>query len=219
MSLNPALIPVKKDLETVRKTVLTNIVKMFTERNYIKKSLDKNLLNIEKNRDDDIYTINLDQNIKPNNDDKVYKEKFDGSVVVVKIIHQKVQGIAKIPAVKDFINSYKHNHKIFIFDSISDKAKLSLYDLPNTEAFNETFLMINLMDYIDSPKYEVLTEEETKEMLESYILKKKEMMKILTIDPVVSYFNLKRGDIIRIIRPSEQSGKSIAYRIVAKGST
>ena len=219
MSLNPALIPVKKDLETIRKTVLTNLVKMFVERNYIKKSLDKNLSNIEKNKDDDIYTITLDQNIKPNNDDKVYKEKFDGSIVVIKIIHQKVQGIAKIPAVKEFINSYKYNHKIFIFDSISDKAKLSLTDLPNTEAFNETFLMINLIDYIDSPKYEVLTEEETKEMLESYILKKKEMMKILTTDPVVDYFNIKRGDIIRIIRPSEQSGKSIAYRIVAKGST
>ena len=155
---------------------------------------------------------------RENNDDKVYKEKFDGSIVVVKIIHQKVQGIAKIPAVKDFINSYKHNHKIFVFDSISDKAKLSLTDLPNTEAFNEEFLMINLVDYIDSPRYEVLTEEETKEMLESYILKKKEMMKIWTTDPAVSYFNLKRGDIIRIIRPSEQSGKSIAYRIVAKGA-
>jgi DNA-directed RNA polymerase subunit H (RpoH/RPB5) len=44
-------------------------------------------------------------------------------------------------------------------------------------------------------------------------------MKILTIDPIVDYFNLKRGDIIRIIRHSEQSGKNIAYRIVAKGST
>jgi DNA-directed RNA polymerase subunit H (RpoH/RPB5) len=42
-------------------------------------------------------------------------------------------------------------------------------------------------------------------------------MKILTTDPVVSYFNLKRGDVLRIIRFSEQSGRSIAYRIVAKG--
>jgi DNA-directed RNA polymerase subunit H (RpoH/RPB5) len=40
-----------------------------------------------------------------------------------------------------------------------------------------------------------------------------------TLNPNVSYFNLKRGDIIRIIRCSEQSGKNIAYRIVAKGST
>ena len=51
-----------------------------------------------------------------------------------------------------------------------------------------------------------------------YILKKKEMMKVLTTDPLVTYFNLKRGDIIRIIRYSEQSGKNVAYRIVAKGA-
>jgi DNA-directed RNA polymerase I, II, and III subunit RPABC1 len=79
--------------------------------------------------------------------------------------------------------------------------------------------MINLVEHIDSPKYEVLTENESKEVLESYIIKKKEMPKLLTSDPVVDYFNLKRGDIIRVIRPSEQSGKNVAYRIVAKGST
>jgi DNA-directed RNA polymerase subunit H (RpoH/RPB5) len=216
MSLNPALIPVRKDVETIRKTVMTNLVKMIAERGYINKSLDKNLKNIEKIKDDDIYSINLDKNIKPTNTDKAYTDKFDGSVVMVKIIHQKIQGIAKIPSVKDFLNTYKNYHKIFVFDSISDKAKSSVCDIPNTEAFNETFLMINLVEYIDSPKYEVLSEEESKELLETYILKKKDMMKILTTDPVVEYFNLKRGDIIRIIRPSEQSGKSIAYRIVAK---
>ena len=42
---------------------------------------------------------------------------------------------------------------------------------------------------------------------------------MLTTDPVVSYFNLKRGNIVRILRPSPQSGVNIAYRIVAKGSS
>jgi DNA-directed RNA polymerase subunit H (RpoH/RPB5) len=124
-----------------------------------------------------------------------------------------------MPNIKDFIAQYPNNHKIFIFDGISDKAKVNLTDMSNIEVFNESFLMINLVDHIDSPKYEVLSKDEGKEVLDSYILKKNEMMRILTTDPVVSYFNLKRGDIIRIIRCSEQSGKNIAYRIVAKGST
>jgi len=219
MSLNPALIPVKKDVETIRKTVLTNVIKMIAERGYIKKSLEKNIQNIEKIKDDDVYQISLDINIKKNNTDKQNTDKFDGSIIMIKIIHMKIQGIAKIPEVKEFINSYKNYHKIFIFDSISEKAKSSIADIPNNEAFNEVFFMINIVDYIDSPKYELLTEEESKEVIDTYILKKKEMMKILTTDPIVDYFNLKRGDIIRIIRPSEQSGKSIAYRIVAKGSS
>ena len=217
MSLNPELIPVKKDEETIRKTILTNLIKIFSERGNIKKSMEKNIQNISKNKDDDSYNITLDEPIKCKSDDIEYKKKFDGSIVMIKIIHQKVQGIAKIPAVKDYLSSYKYNHKIFIFDSISEKAKSILTDNPHTEVFNEPFLMINILEHIDSPKYELLSEEEIKEILESYIIKKRDIPKILITDPIVDYFNLKRGDIIRVIRPSEQSGKSIAYRIVAKG--
>ena len=37
MSLNPQLIPVRKDPEIIRNEVLTNLAKMFSERGYIKK--------------------------------------------------------------------------------------------------------------------------------------------------------------------------------------
>lgn len=219
MSLNPELIPVKKDHDTIRKDVLTNIKKMLTERDLIdNKNSEKYLDDVKKTGTDDIYVFKLTKNIKPDGEDKEYIKKFNGSTVVVKIIHQKVQGIAKMPIIKDFISQFANTHKIFVFDSISDKAKASLMDLPNIEVFNESFLMMNLVDHIDSPKYELLTEEQEKEFLDSYMLKKKEMMKILTTDPVVSYFNLKRGNIIRIIRCSEQCGNNVAYRVVAKGN-
>ena len=219
MSLNPELIPIKKDGETIRKTILTNLIKIFSERGYIKKSVEKNIQNISKNKDDDSYTIILDNPLKCKSDDADYITKFDGSIVMIKIIHQKVQGIAKIQAVKDYLISYKYNHKIFIFDSISEKAKSLLTANFHTEVFNEPFLMINILEHIDSPTYELLNEDEIKDILESYIIKKRDIPKILTNDPIVEYFNLKRGDIIRVIRPSEQSGKSITYRIVAKGAS
>jgi hypothetical protein len=114
MSLNPELIPVKKDAETIRKTVLTTLVKMFVERRYINKSFEKNIKNIEKIKDDDSYSITLDTNLECKHDDAEYKKKFDGSIIMIKIIHQKVQGIAKIPAVKEYLTSYKYNHKILI---------------------------------------------------------------------------------------------------------
>lgn len=217
MSLNPELIPIKKDDEIIRKTVLTNIIKMFNVRGYISTSLKKNLDEINNKKNDDTYKIILDKKIKPQSDEKSFVEKFESSFVMIRIIHQKVQGIAKLPLVKDFLNQYKYNHKIFVFDSISEKVKMSLSILPNTEVFNEVFLMINILEHIDCPKYEILNEEEAKEVLSSYIIKKNELPKILTTDPIVEYYNLKRGDIMRIIRPSEQSGKTIAYRIVAKG--
>lgn len=218
MSLNPELIPVKKDNETIRREVLTNVVKMMNARGLIlEKNIKKHFEDIKKINDDDTYIFKLDKEVKSDSQDKKYKEKFNGLQLCVKIIHQKIQGITKMPIIKDFVTQYTTSHKIFIFDGISDKAKTSLTDIPNTEVFEEAFLMLNIIEHIDSPRYELLTEDEEKEVMDSYILKKKEMKKILTSDPIVFYFNLKRGNIIRIIRPSEQSGNSVDYRIVAKG--
>ena len=213
--VNPHLIPVKKDPEMIRIEVLTNLIKMFSERGYIKRDNITSLINkIKKKESTDTYLINLDNPIK----NETNNSKFQNNTIAIKLIHQKIAGITKIPVIKDFFDEFTNNHKIFIFDGISDKAKSTLMATPNTEVFIESFLMINLVDHIDSPKYEVLNEEETTELLESYFLMKKELPKILTTDPIVSYFNLKRGNIIRIIRYSEQSGYAIAYRIVAKGN-
>jgi len=218
MSLNPELIPVRVDPEGIRRKILTNLIKMLYSRNLIlEKNLNKHFEYIKKINDDDIYIFKLDNEIKSDSQDKKYKEKFNGLQVAVKIIHQKIQGITKMPIIKDFITQNMSFHKIFIFDGISEKAKTNLTDLPNIEVFEESFLMLNIIEHIDSPGYELLTEDEEKEVMDSYILKKKEMKKILTSDPIVFYFNLKRGNIIRIIRPSEQSGNSVDYRIVAKG--
>lgn len=217
-SINPELIPIRKDSEIIRKEVLTNLIKMFIERKLIlKDNLNKNIKKIEKPSDNDSYEFTLDKEILPDSNDEKYKQKFDSKTLRVKIIHQKILGIAKSPLIKEFLDANTSNHKIFIFDGISDKARATLMSIPNTEVFVEPFLMINIVEHIDSPRYELLTEDETKQVLETYIVKKKELPKILTTDPIVAYFNLKRGQIIRIIRCSEQSGFSVIYRIVAKG--
>jgi DNA-directed RNA polymerase subunit H (RpoH/RPB5) len=219
-SINTELIPIRKDSEMVRKEILTNLLKMFIERKLIlKDNFERNLKKIEKPSDSDSYELTLDKEVEPDSFDEKYTKKFDGKVLRVKIIHQKILGIAKSPLIKEFLDQNTGNHKIFIFDGISDKAKLTLMSIPNTEVFIESFLMINIVEHIDSPRYELLTEDESKQVLETYIVKKKELPKILTTDPIVSYFNLKRGQIIRIIRCSEQSGFSVIYRIVAKGGS
>jgi len=217
-TINPELIPIRKDNEMIRKEILTNLIKILIERKLIlNENLDRNLKKIEKPSDTDSYELTLDKEIQSDSTDDKYNKKFDGKILRIKIIQQKILGIAKSPLIKEFLDTNTSNHKIFIFDSISDKAKTTLMSIPNTEVFIESFLMINIIEHIDSPRYELLTEEETKQVLETYIVKKKELPKILTSDPIVSYFNLKRGQIIRIIRCSEQSGFSVIYRIVAKG--
>jgi DNA-directed RNA polymerase subunit H (RpoH/RPB5) len=218
MSTNAKLMPVYKNPETIRKEVLKNCLKMLKERKLIdEKNYEVQLSKTQKQNEDDFYIIDLNKSINPDITDDEYTKIFDGNKVIIKIIHQKIQGLSKSPLIKDIIDKYKTHHKIFIVDMISDKARQLLYQTPNTEVFNESFMLINLIEHINSPSYEILSEEESKEIMDSYLVKKKELLKMLMFDPVSKYYNLKRGQIIRVIRASEQSGYSIAYRIVING--
>lgn len=218
MSTNAQLMPVYKNPETIRKEVLKNCLKMLKERKLLDdKNYEIQLSKTQTQNEEDLYIIDLTKSINPDVTDDDYTKVFDGKKVIIKIIHQKIQGLSKSPLIKDIIDKYKKHHKIFIVDMISDKARQLVYQTPNTEVFNEPFMLINLIEHIDSPSYEILTEEESKEIMDSYLVKKKELSKILMSDPVSKYYNLKRGQVIRIIRASEQSGYSIAYRIVING--
>jgi DNA-directed RNA polymerase subunit H (RpoH/RPB5) len=214
MALNPQLIPIKYDQESVRKIVLKNILKMFVARGVLTEDgLKKYQEKFNHATDDNIYKIELSTPIKSD----IKDPEFEGKYVVIKLIPQKITSI-KSPIIKEFIDANKKKHKLIVFDSISDKARKILTSAPNLEVFDEPFFMINLIDFIDSPKYNVLTEQETEELLEEYNVKRKQLMKILINDPVCFYYNLKRGQVLRINRYSEQTGHSIGYRIVAKAN-
>ena len=67
------------------------------------------------------------------------------------------------------------------------------------------------------PKHEVLTKEETKEVLEIFATEKDKLPKILDSDPVCKEIGAKRGDVVRILRKSDTSGESVYYRSVVSG--
>jgi len=217
MSINPQLIPIKKDSETIRKTVLTNIVKMLTERGWIKRDKMSHSINkvVDTVTDDNQYKIELDVNVKSTNNDKT----FEGRYVVVKLIPQKVTGFNKSPLIKDFLDNNIKQHKIIVFDGISEKAKHFIENTPNVEVFIEPFFMINIIEHIDSPQYQVMSDDDIEQLLKTYNVKRNQLEKIQDSDPICKYYNLKRGNILRIIRNSEQTGIGIAYRIVVKGSS
>lgn len=205
---NFQIFQLEKNNEDIRKTVLTNVVKMLTERKVLNK--DKETDNIKKitsmQSDDNTYIIDIDN--YTNENDKKY---------VIKIFNYKITGIAKQSNLSEFLNKYKDMPKIIVTKSITPKlaqqVKSSNY---KTEVFVESFLMINLVDNVLVPKYEILDREsdDYKTFYEQYQCKKRDMPRMYDTDPVAKYYNLSKGDIVHIIRPSETSGQSVFYRLV-----
>ena len=78
--------------------------------------------------------------------------------------------------------------------------------------FKENDLIVNITHHELVPKHLKLNREE-KELLTRYRLKESQLPRIQREDPVARYLGLKRGEIVKIIRRSETSGRYASYRI------
>jgi DNA-directed RNA polymerase I, II, and III subunit RPABC1 len=106
---------------------------------------------------------------------------------------------------------------IIVQKDMTPSAKQALKDMAPKyilEQFLESELLINITEHELVPEHVVLTPDEKMELLSRYKLKESQLMRIQANDPVARYYGLKRGQVVKIIRPSETAGRYVSYRLV-----
>jgi DNA-directed RNA polymerase subunit H (RpoH/RPB5) len=221
--MSSASYQIRKNTHEISETVITNLVKMLMYRKWLDEKTDIKILVDElfKNRKEEkIYNIKLSQNLLENESYEPFEDKkdkkawgeFNGKNIVVLMTNLKITG--KSQNLNDFISKYSNFHKIIIVDSITDKMRQTMTSSKFIEVFTENELMINITEHVCCPEFTVLKNDELVELLQSYNAKRKDLLKQLDTDPMSKYLFLRRGQAVRVIRNSETTGQSIAYRII-----
>ena len=111
---------------------------------------------------------------------------------------------------------------IVVKDNVTPFAKAAIDEMRGSNAkqplFIEVFrrieLLVDITEHELVPEHQVLTDAAKAQLLARYKLTEAQLPRLQKDDPVARYFGLTRGQVVKIIRPSETAGRYVTYRIV-----
>ncbi len=132
--------------------------------------------------------------------------------IAVKLLFRKITTIRKIEDIEEFLDKYKDHYRFVIVSKITPKAYKQFIEYNNLEVFFDDDMLVNKIDHMFVPKHILLSQEEQDQIRKEYGFKRIEIGIIKESDPIARYYNLKPGQIIRIERPSVNSGITVYFR-------
>lgn len=128
---------------------------------------------------------------------------------------QKV-GVKTIKLIAERMKEEKVNRAIMVTAvKFTPFAKSALEDMKpkyHIEHFLENELLVNITEHTLVPEHRILTPEEKRTLLDRYKIKETQLPRIQHSDAVARYLGLQRGQVVRIVRPSETAGRYVTYR-------
>ena len=204
MEPNKSLFAVMKTDSEKTRIIIKNTLIMLSRRIYVDKSGNKHQLSnfseatksIE-DRNDGTFTVTVTNNDK----------------YAIKIVFQRISATGKQSIISEFFKDYGNYKKIIVARDFN--TKISDYvNKHHTQIFKESDMLQDIYSYHYQPIIELLNPSEMEAVKKEYNATDYTIKKILKNDAITKYFALKKGEIIRIIRPSPTSGEAIDYRVV-----
>uniref|UniRef100_A0A7S3DRS1 DNA-directed RNA polymerases I, II, and III subunit RPABC1 n=1 Tax=Entomoneis paludosa TaxID=265537 RepID=A0A7S3DRS1_9STRA len=126
-------------------------------------------------------------------------------------------GVKPIKTITDRMKKDNVSNAIMILRvNITPFAKLALQEMSDQfriEHFKEAELLVDITKHQLVPEHQVLTPNEKSALLKRYRLKDNQLPRIQPNDPIARYYGMKRGNVVKIIRPSETAGRYVTYRV------